>query len=287
VPDELRPDVPDAAEKLLAAARPAARGPASEADAQAGSQENRERRGTSGTGPQGQTTNVAVSLQVQEGRQPPSRPATVQSAPQTTESAASPGELTEEEEALVRELRARDREVRAHEAAHATTGGGHAGAPQFEYVRGPDGVQYAVAGKVEISTSPVPNDPEATIAKMEAVRAAALAPARPSGQDRAVAAAAEQAILKAQAALRAEQAEEAEREEEADTLAGRNVGQSADQSAGAAAADTSGVPADSPGVAPSVPFAGSPAGDGSRAENTAGISQPFTGPGRISVDLIA
>ncbi len=39
-------------------------------------------------------------------------------------------------------------------------------------------------------TSPVPGDAEATIRKAQTIRAAALAPANPSAQDRAVAAAA-------------------------------------------------------------------------------------------------
>lgn len=118
------------------------------------------------------------------------------------------GELTDEEKAIVEDLKERDREVRAHEAAHANVGRGYAGTPNFEYVRGPDGVQYAVGGHVQIDVAPVPNDPEATIEKMEVVRSAALAPARPSGQDRAVAAAAEAAMREAQAELNEQKKEE-------------------------------------------------------------------------------
>ncbi len=87
-------------------------------------------------------------------------------------------------------LLALDREVRAHEHAHAAVGGQYAGAPTYQFVKGPDGVNYAVAGEVSISTSSVPNDPEATIRKAQQIRAAANAPANPSGQDRSVAAAA-------------------------------------------------------------------------------------------------
>ncbi|MBX2800864.1 MAG: hypothetical protein KTR31_24500 [Myxococcales bacterium] len=87
------------------------------------------------------------------------------------------------------ELSARDAEVRAHEAAHASAGGGLAGSPSYSYQTGPDGKQYAVGGEVSIDTSGGAT-PQETIARMRQVRAAALAPANPSGQDQAVAASA-------------------------------------------------------------------------------------------------
>lgn len=87
-------------------------------------------------------------------------------------------------------LAARDREVRAHEQAHAAVGGLYAGNPVYSYTRGPDGVAYAVSGEVSISTSSIPGDPEATLAKARQIRQAAHAPAEPSPQDRQVAAAA-------------------------------------------------------------------------------------------------
>lgn len=88
----------------------------------------------------------------------------------------------------ITKLEARDREVRAHEAAHKSAAGSLAGgAATFEYERGPDGKLYAVGGEVQISTSKG-RSPEETIQKARQVRAAALAPAQPSGQDMAVAA---------------------------------------------------------------------------------------------------
>lgn len=104
------------------------------------------------------------------------------------------------------ELKARDREVRAHEAAHQAVGGQYAGAISYVYERGPDGAQYAVGGEVAIDTSPVDGDPQATIEKMRTVRSAALAPAEPSPQDRAVAAQAMQTMLQAQSDLAADSA---------------------------------------------------------------------------------
>ncbi|MEM1273011.1 MAG: putative metalloprotease CJM1_0395 family protein [Pseudomonadota bacterium] len=101
------------------------------------------------------------------------------------------GELSAEKQAVVDALVARDREVRNHEEAHARVGGAYAGEPSYTFQQGPDGKQYAVGGAVAIDVSPIEGDPEATISKMEVVKAAALAPAEPSGQDRRVAAVAE------------------------------------------------------------------------------------------------
>jgi hypothetical protein len=108
--------------------------------------------------------------------------------------------LTPEQKAQTEQLKRRDAEVRQHEAAHSAAAGAYArGGARFEYQTGPDGHAYAVGGEVDIDTSPAPNDPAATIAKMETVRAAALAPADPSGQDRRVAAEATAAIQQAEA----------------------------------------------------------------------------------------
>lgn len=120
------------------------------------------------------------------------------------EGSRNPQGLTEQELKQLTELKARDREVRAHEAAHQAVGGQYAGAMSFTYQRGPDGAQYAVGGEVSIDISPVQGDPQATIEKMRIVRAAAMAPAEPSGQDRAVAAQAMQIMLQAQSELAAE-----------------------------------------------------------------------------------
>ncbi len=109
--------------------------------------------------------------------------------------------LTEEQRQEVEQLRKRDTEVRAHERAHKSAGGDLAGAVSFTYKQGPDGQQYAVGGEVSIDVSPVRGDPQATIAKMQRVRRAALAPANPSGQDRAVAAEAARIEREARAEL--------------------------------------------------------------------------------------
>ena len=108
----------------------------------------------------------------------------------------------------MRELQARDQEVRQLEQAHQVVGGQYTGAANYTLERGPDGQLYAVDGEVPIDTSPIPDDPRATIDKMRIVRAAALAPAEPSPRDMQVALEATREMLSAQADLRAERQEE-------------------------------------------------------------------------------
>jgi hypothetical protein len=108
-------------------------------------------------------------------------------------------DLNEEQKQQVKELKKRDGEVKSHEQAHMASGGGLVqGGASFEYQNGPDGRMYAVGGEVKIDMSPE-RTPEATIRKMQQVRRAALAPAEPSGTDRAVAAQASQ--IEAQARM--------------------------------------------------------------------------------------
>ncbi len=125
------------------------------------------------------------------------------------------GGLTQAEKAVVRELKVRDRQVKNHEQAHIAAGTGNiVRGAQYTYQRGPDGRLYAMAGDVRIDVSPVPGDPEATIEKAEAVYKAALAPARPSAQDRQVAARAMQMKMEAMAEKSAEEIEEKKEEKE-------------------------------------------------------------------------
>ncbi|MBA2483358.1 MAG: hypothetical protein H0V39_02860 [Nitrosomonas sp.] len=111
------------------------------------------------------------------------------------------------EQNQINELRSRDREVRAHEMAHLSAAGSLSrGGPTFEFVVGPDGQRYAVAGEVQIDTSGVPGDPEATLQKAQQIQQAALAPAQPSAQDRSVAIAAAAMAAEAQAETASQQA---------------------------------------------------------------------------------
>ncbi|MEW6427249.1 MAG: putative metalloprotease CJM1_0395 family protein [Thermodesulfobacteriota bacterium] len=121
------------------------------------------------------------------------------------ERGAAAGPLTDQELQQLAALRSRDAEVKAHEMAHLAAAGAYArGGASFQYQNGPDGRQYAVGGEVSIDTGRE-RTPAATITKMAVVRAAALAPADPSPQDRAVAAAATSAMGRAREELRQEQ----------------------------------------------------------------------------------
>lgn len=112
--------------------------------------------------------------------------------------------LSEDDEARLQELKKTDLKVRAHEQAHMAAGADLVkGGASFTYENGPDGARYAVGGEVSIDTS-TGGTPRETIARMQRVRAAALAPADPSPQDRSVAAAATAKAATAAAELAAE-----------------------------------------------------------------------------------
>ena len=93
-------------------------------------------------------------------------------------------------------------------------GGQYAGSPSYSYTTGPDGQRYASGGSVPIDSSPVSGDPQATIQKMRQVRAAALAPANPSGADRQIAAQAARELTTAQSETRTQETDD---EAEADS----------------------------------------------------------------------
>ncbi len=119
-------------------------------------------------------------------------------------------DLSPEAKAEVARLQARDAAVKAHEAAHIAAGAGvvTSGA-SYAYQRGPDGRNYAVGGEVSVDSSPVKDNPQATLVKAARIMAAALAPADPSGQDRSVAAEAASMVSQASAELARERAKAA------------------------------------------------------------------------------
>lgn len=129
-------------------------------------------------------------------------------------------ELSEEDKRRVEELKKTDANVKAHEGAHMSAGGGLVrGGASYEYTTGPDGQRYAVAGEVSIDTSPVRGNPQATLAKAQRIRQAALAPADPSSQDRSVAAQAGQMAAEASMELAKERSEKAETGQQQDKTA--------------------------------------------------------------------
>ncbi|TFW21332.1 putative metalloprotease CJM1_0395 family protein [Duganella callida] len=140
---------------------------------------------------------------------PPLRSAQPARAATPSDSAASTTNLSQEALAMIDQLKQRDTEVRQHEQAHLAAAGGLAtSGPTYTYQRGPNGVSYAVGGEVNIDTSPGAT-PEETIQRARTIAAAALAPAEPSGQDRAVAAEAQQMEMQARAELAQQQTQRA------------------------------------------------------------------------------
>ncbi|MDR2113146.1 MAG: hypothetical protein LBQ62_08625, partial [Candidatus Accumulibacter sp.] len=118
--------------------------------------------------------------------------------PSSSEATKPNGEpLSEQELREIDRLKKVDREVHQHEQAHLAAGGGLVrGGASYSYQQGPDGKRYAVGGEVNIDTSEG-RTPEETLSRARRIRAAALAPADPSTQDRRVAAAASQMEMRA------------------------------------------------------------------------------------------
>ncbi len=187
------------------------------------------------------TEQLAESVRSQNRRLPDERPNDEveqdRQAALSQERRANSGRTEEDlktEQKQIQDLAARDREVRAHEQAHAAVAGQYAGSPTYSFVRGPDGVSYAVGGSVEVDTSPIPGDPEATLRKAQQLRRAANAPAEPSSQDGRVAAQAAKMELEARAELRAKEAAEAE---EQNRLRGDEVKKNDESQAAGSAGD--------------------------------------------------
>jgi len=127
----------------------------------------------------------------------------VSSGVQASFQASATRALSKEDQAKIDELKASDMRVRQHEQAHLAAAGGLAtSGATYTYEKGPNGVSYAVAGEVNIDTSPG-RTPEETLERARAIQAAALAPADPSGPDRSVAAAAQQMAAQAQSVINA------------------------------------------------------------------------------------
>lgn len=164
------------------------------------------------------------SLRPAAAQQPSASASSSRSA--TPEAPAVPAATTatlrqeREQQLEVSELETRERSVRAAEVAQAALAGKYAGPPVYSYARGPDGQAYAVSGDVPLDVSPIPNDPEATLRKMQVVLQAAMASGEASPQDVRVASQARAVAAQARAELAA-----AERQEESPADDERQTGE--------------------------------------------------------------
>ncbi|MEH6396656.1 putative metalloprotease CJM1_0395 family protein [Pseudoalteromonas sp.] len=185
---------------------PAAAKPSNAENKTLGDNEKAKQPGTNDTGTydaKGKLADEKVIQERQQGdaQQNPEQSEQQQEAKQEAQQKEQAAQQEQQDAEQIKELKVRDTEVRIHEQAHASVGGQYAGSPSYEYQRGPDGTNYAVGGEVQIDVAEIEGDPQATIEKMQTVRAAALAPAEPSGADRSIAADATQKLAAAQAEL--------------------------------------------------------------------------------------
>jgi len=134
------------------------------------------------------------------------------STPENTEEIVDEGKgpdgLTEAERQEVQELCSVASRKYDSTSRPMRTGGQYSGQPSYTYRMGPDGKLYATGGEVKIDAAAVPNNPRATIRKMEQVKRAALAPSQPSAADRQVAAEAQTKLMRAKTELQEQEREE-------------------------------------------------------------------------------
>ncbi len=138
-------------------------------------------------------------------------------------------ELSAEEQREVQQLRARDREVRAHEQAHVAASGRIAvSGPRYSYDEGPDGKRYATGGTVNFQVPPA-NSPEEEARLAAQLRRMALAPANPSGTDRAVAAGASAKESQARRETHKQKMEEVSEADQANSTTAGQPGKQSDE----------------------------------------------------------
>ena len=150
------------------------------------------------------------SLPVQQNEKPDKpadKPKRKESRQDSTRSEKSSTGSSNGEKAQLSELQQRDSEVRTHEQQHMASAGSYAmGGIKYDYEIGPDGHLYAVGGHVDLDTSAIPGNPEATIRKAQVLRASALAVGDPSSADAGVAQAAVRLEMSARAEIAQKQA---------------------------------------------------------------------------------
>lgn len=156
----------------------------------------------------GVVTGIRLSKTEQDNNTPEVRVKAADKGRAQENSFGITAKLSDKEKALLEELKKIDKDVQAHEAAHQAAAGQYFRGKSFTYRVGPDGQRYAIAGDVQVDTSSIPGNPKATIAKMDRIRRAALAPGDPSPQDAKVAAEAARAAMQAEAELNSQAIEQ-------------------------------------------------------------------------------
>lgn len=113
----------------------------------------------------------------------------------------------------IEQLKQIEEEVIIHENAHKAAGAGVTGAVMYSHTTGPDDQRYINGGEVSIQMPSGGGEPDETIALLEKVRQAALAPSQPSPQDLRVAASASAQINQVRAEKNGESIEESQEQQ--------------------------------------------------------------------------
>lgn len=113
----------------------------------------------------------------------------------------------------IEQLKQIEEEVIIHENAHKAAGAGVTGAVTYSHTTGPDDQRYINGGEVSIQMPSGGGEPDETIALLEKVRQAALAPSQPSPQDLRVAASASAQINQVRAEKNGESIEESQEQQ--------------------------------------------------------------------------
>lgn len=122
---------------------------------------------------------------------------------------AAVDDVTLQVELDIARLKAAAQQILRNRAAQMAAGGAYvSGGATYAYSIGPDGQLYATGVTLSYDTTPVANDPEATIQKMGRVRAAALASSSPTAADYAAASTAMQVEMQARLELVRQQADQ-------------------------------------------------------------------------------
>ena len=161
-------------------------------------------------------------------------------------------QLSRQEQEQVKKLKESDTRVRAHEMAHkAAAGSLAAGGPYYDLEKGPDGQSYAVGGEVPIRL-PKTSDYKQALKDAQQAERAALAPADPSPDDYAAAAAFRQRAIEARSKI-AETTQSPQEDASANKPKSADQGKSAkDENAAENVEHSSGTPPTSE-ISPPVP----------------------------------
>ena len=102
---------------------------------------------------------------------------------------------------VIEQLQSRSKQARASELSQYIAAGRYSRGATYRYTTGPDGQRYLSASAMQFDMAPFPDDPDATVAKMQAIKRAALAAACETDCQRRIVARADAEIEAARKAM--------------------------------------------------------------------------------------